>query len=101
MESMHFLQVTEDLRKLGKISRFKNKHNNAYNVPGRKSVANKMRNICFRGQRPGMSFKTQSSPPKFPGALLGKKDSGELSSKVGLGCTITIPHKLIAGVLTR
>lgn len=74
VESMHFLQVTEDLRKLGKISRFKNKHNNAYNAPGRKSVANKMRNIFFPGQRPGMSFKTQSSPPKFPGAVLGKKD---------------------------
>lgn len=62
------------LRKLGKISRFKNKHNNAYNAPGRKSVANKMRNIFFPGQRPGMSFKTQSSPPKFPGGVLGKKD---------------------------
>lgn len=73
MESMHFLQVTEELRKLGKISRFKNKHNNAYNAPGRKSVANKMRNMFFSRAKTWDELQNPIKSSKIPWGSIGKK----------------------------
>lgn len=73
MESMHFLQVTEELRKLGKISRFKNKHNNAYNAPGRKSVANKMRNMFFSRAKTWDELQNPIKSSKIPWGSIGEK----------------------------
>lgn len=73
VESMHFLQVTEELRKLGKISRFKNKHNNAYNAPGRKSVANKMRNMFFSRAKTWDELQNPIKSSKIPWGSIGKK----------------------------